>query len=184
VVEIADTGRGIAPDVLPHVFDPFFTTKPADEGTGLGLAICQRIVTDHGGRLTIESEVGRGTLCRLLLPPASDGEVVAAHRKKAAALPATAGLDRRGRVLVIDDEVKIGEVIVQLLSDRHEVVAVQDAQAAFDLLDGGQAFDVVLCDLMMPNIGGREVFEAFGRWPALLSGLVFMTGGTFNDEAT
>ena len=63
-------------------------------------------------------------------------------------------------------------------------MAVQEATAAFDLLDGGQAFDVVLCDLMMPNIGGREVFEAFARWPALLPGLIFMTGGTFSDAAT
>ena len=92
--------------------------------------------------------------------------------------------ERRARILVIDDEVKIGAVITQILSERHDVVAVQDAKVAFDLLDGGQAFDVVLCDLMMPNIGGREVFDAFSRWPALLPGLIFMTGGTFSEEAT
>jgi signal transduction histidine kinase len=67
-VELADTGIGIAPDILPRVFDPFFTTKPANEGTGLGLSICQRIVADHGGRLSIESELGRGTVCRVWLP--------------------------------------------------------------------------------------------------------------------
>jgi signal transduction histidine kinase len=182
VVEIADSGNGIPPDVLPHVFDPFFTTKPADEGTGLGLAICQRIVTDHGGRLTIESEVGRGTLCRLLLPPAPGDQIAAARRKKAAA--SVAAPQRRGRILVIDDEAKIGQVIAQLLSPPHQVISVQDAEAAFALLDEGQTFDVVLCDVMMPNIGGREVYEAFARWPDQLPALVFMTGGTFSDEAT
>jgi CheY-like chemotaxis protein len=86
--------------------------------------------------------------------------------------------------VVIDDEVKIGQVIVQLLSARHDVVAVQDARAAFDLLAAGQVFDVVLCDLMMPNMGGREVFAELARWPAMLPGLIFMTGGAFSDEAT
>jgi signal transduction histidine kinase len=182
-IDVADTGAGIAPEVLPRVFDPFFTTKAADEGTGLGLSICQRIVTDHGGRLTIESEVGRGSLCRLWLPAARD-EGRAARRKTPTPAPAVARSERRGRVLVIDDELKIGEVIAHVLSGRHEVVAVQEAQRAFELLDGGQTFDLVLCDLMMPNIGGREVFEAFARWPAMLPGLVFMTGGAFSDDAS
>ena len=74
-VDIADTGAGIAQDVLPRVFDPFFTTKPAPGGTGLGLSICQRIVAEHGGRLTIESEVGRGSVCRLWLPATREDDV-------------------------------------------------------------------------------------------------------------
>jgi signal transduction histidine kinase len=185
-VDIADTGAGIAPDVLPRVFDPFFTTKSVDEGTGLGLSICQRIVTDHGGRLTIESEVGRGSVCRLWLPAARavDIPVVRPRRPAQPTPPASvARAGRRARVLVIDDEPKIGEVIAFVLSSRHEVVAVQEAQRALELLDGGQTFDVVLCDLMMPNIGGQEVFEAFARWPAMLRALVFMTGGAFSEEA-
>jgi signal transduction histidine kinase len=184
VVEIADSGAGIPPDILPHVFDPFFTTKAADEGTGLGLAICQRIVTDHGGRLTIESELGRGTLCRLSFPPGREDEIAAARANKSAPVPEGPRLERRARILVIDDEVKIGQVIAHVLSKQYEVVAVQDAKAAFELLDAGQTFDVVLCDLMMPNIGGREVFDAFARWPAMLPALIFMTGGAFSDGAT
>jgi signal transduction histidine kinase len=191
-VDIADTGAGIAPDVLPRVFDPFFTTKAADEGTGLGLSICQRIVTDHGGRLTIESEVGRGSVCRLWLPVARDIDVPGSRKKTPTPTPTPTPLpppsvarsERRARILVIDDELKIGEVIAHVLAARHEVVAVQEAQRAFELLDGGQAFDLVLCDLMMPNIGGREVFEAFARWPAMLPALVFMTGGAFFSDDT
>jgi CheY-like chemotaxis protein len=181
-VDIADTGAGIAPDVLPRVFDPFFTTKPLDVGTGLGLSICQRIVADHGGRLTIESEVGRGTVCRVWLPVARE-VAVPPRAKTPAPPPSVARAARRARVLVIDDEVKIGEVIATILSERHDVVAVQDAEQAFALLDGGQIFDLVLCDMMMPNIGGPEVFAAFARWPSMLPALVFMTGGAFSDGA-
>jgi CheY-like chemotaxis protein len=183
-VDITDTGSGIAPDVLPRVFDPFFTTKAVDEGTGLGLSICQRIVTDHGGRLTIESELGRGSVCRLWLPTSRRPELAPGRSSERVSSPSEVGPERRARILVIDDELKIGEVIAHVLSRRHEVVAVQDAQAAFDLLEGGQTFDVVLCDVMMPNIGGREVFDAFARWPAMRPALIFMTGGVFSDEAS
>jgi signal transduction histidine kinase len=72
VVEIADTGRGIAADLLPRIFDPFFTTRSVEEGTGLGLAICHQIVSEHGGELTITSELGHGTTCTLSLRPAVD----------------------------------------------------------------------------------------------------------------
>ncbi|MGH9902933.1 MAG: sensor histidine kinase, partial [Pyrinomonadaceae bacterium] len=68
VVEINDTGQGIAPDVLAHVFDPFFTTKPAGTGTGLGLAVCYGIVTAHGGRIEIGAHNGRGTSVHVALP--------------------------------------------------------------------------------------------------------------------
>ncbi|MGB8507043.1 MAG: ATP-binding protein [Pyrinomonadaceae bacterium] len=74
VVEVADTGQGIAPDTLAHVFDPFFTTKPAGAGTGLGLAVCYGIVTAHGGSIEIASNNGGGTIVRVALPVNSDGE--------------------------------------------------------------------------------------------------------------
>ncbi len=73
VIEVADTGGGIAPEVLPHIFDPFFTTKPAGLGTGLGLSICHSIVTGLGGRIEVDSEPGRGTTFRVLLPPQDFG---------------------------------------------------------------------------------------------------------------
>jgi signal transduction histidine kinase len=72
VVEIADTGRGIAADLLPRIFDPFFTTRSVGEGTGLGLAICHQIVSEHGGELAITSELGHGTTCTLSLRPGAD----------------------------------------------------------------------------------------------------------------
>ena len=70
VLEVADTGAGIAEDDLPRIFEPFYTTKPQGRGTGLGLSICYGIVADHGGRLEVESQLGLGSLFRVVLPAA------------------------------------------------------------------------------------------------------------------
>ena len=86
VVEIADTGHGIAPDTLPHVFDPFFTTKPAGAGTGLGLAVCYGIVTAHGGRIEVEPNNGRGTRVQVALP-AHDARPAAPQTPRRAPYP-------------------------------------------------------------------------------------------------
>jgi signal transduction histidine kinase len=75
IVEIGDTGRGVAADVLRQIFDPLLATKRSSEGSGLGLAISQEIVTMHGGRLVIESELGKGTVCSVYLPPAALSEL-------------------------------------------------------------------------------------------------------------
>ena len=91
MIEVADAGVGIPPDVLPRVFEPFFTTKPVGEGTGLGLFVCQGIVTEMGGEITAESEVGKGTTFRVTLPAAD---------------PVTAR--ERLKVLVVDDEPLVG----------------------------------------------------------------------------
>jgi signal transduction histidine kinase len=180
IIEIADTGRGIAPEILPRIFDPFFTTKGIEEGTGLGLAICRRIVADHEGTLTIESEVGQGTVCRVCLRPAGDG---AGADGAATTTNKAPQASRRGRILVIDDEEMICRVVTQLLGRRHEVVVAQDAQAALEVLERDRRFDVVLCDLIMPGTSGEDLFEVLAkRWPELQSRVIFMTGGAFADD--
>ena len=75
ILEVADTGTGMAANVLPRVFDPFFTTKEEGKGTGLGLAICKRIIDQHQGTLEIESETGRGTTVRITLPVRNEANV-------------------------------------------------------------------------------------------------------------
>lgn len=176
VVEFRDTGRGIAPEDLPHVFEPFFTTKAAELGTGLGLSISRQTVTDHGGRIELESEVGKGTTSRVFLP-AAEGE--------APSLPATPAVPqtkppRRARILVIDDEPLIGRVIRASVGGEHDVVVVNRAADAFDRLSSDSAFDLVLCDLVMPDVGGPEVYATISaKWPKLASRFVVMTGGAF-----
>jgi signal transduction histidine kinase len=180
VVEVRDTGVGIAPETLTHVFEPFFTTKPVGVGTGLGLFISHQTVTDHGGRLEIESQLDQGSLFRVILPC---GPYAAATAPATAPVIVTAPAGRRGRVLIIDDEPAIGGAIRAGLRDEHDVVVVQRAADAFARFDAGETFDLVLCDLVMPDVSGPQVYATIAeRWPALTACLVFMTGGAFTSE--
>ncbi len=176
MVEIRDTGAGIAPDLQARIFEPFFTTKAAGVGTGLGLFISRQTVTDHGGRIEIESEVNKGTAFRVFLPvSAPPADAVVPPPPSVLAAPAM-----RGRVLVIDDEPAIGAAIRAALREEHDVVVTQRAIDALDRLREGETFDLVLCDLVMPEIGGPEVYATIAeRWPKLISRMVFMTGGAF-----
>jgi signal transduction histidine kinase len=179
-VEIRDTGAGIAPEVMPHIFDPFYTTKRIGEGTGLGLAVSCRIVADHGGRIDVDSELGRGSAFRVVLPthePTADlgaGDVT----------PVPEISPTRARVLVIDDVPAVGQTIAVALADEHDVTVVTGASEAFARLAANESFDVILCDLLMPKLGGREVFERLTvEWPHLAPNVVFMTGGAFTPES-
>jgi signal transduction histidine kinase len=179
VVEIADTGAGISPDLLPHIFDPFFTTKPIGEGTGLGLAVSCRIVADHGGRIEVDSELGRGSVFRVTLPM-TDGAYEQPRREPAPDdTPAP-----HGRILVIDDMPAIGRMITAAFQGIHDVVAVTHASEAFARLAAGETFDVILTDLMMPEFSGRDVLDKLSaEWPHLAANVIFMTGGAFTPES-
>jgi CheY-like chemotaxis protein len=181
VVSISDTGAGISPDLLPHIFDPFFTTKPIGEGTGLGLAVSCRIVADHGGRIQVDSELGRGSVFQVILPIPQQHEGLIDLRGLPAPVPAN---EPRGRILVIDDMPAIGRLITSALADRHDVKVVTRATDAFALLELDDAFDVILTDVMMPELGGRDVLERLTiHWPHLAANVIFMTGGAFTAEA-
>jgi two-component system cell cycle sensor histidine kinase/response regulator CckA len=178
VVEVRDTGHGIAPEVLPRIFDPFFTTKPAGVGTGLGLSLCHAIATDLGGTIAAESEVGRGTVLRVSLP-AVHGEDDARN----AVVPMSAP-GRRGRVLVIDDETPIGHMVTLLLSDEHDVEYEPRAADALARLQCGERYDAILCDVMMPEMSGIELHERVRSFaPEQAKSFVFVTGGAFTEGA-
>jgi len=180
VVEISDTGPGIPLDVLPRIFDPFFTTKPVGEGTGLGLSISRQIVTAHGGRLDVESQLGRGTTFRVRLPTPDSGSVPTQQQHVATPLPFGPG----GRVLVIDDSLLVGRAIEAALHE-YEVTLATSAADAFARLEAGETFDLILCDLIMPNVSGQEVHQRLtDTWPILAERVVFMTAGAFTPEAS
>ncbi len=181
-VEVRDNGAGIAADVLPHIFDPFFTTRSVGVGTGLGLSICHGLVTALGGDIQVESVVGRGTTFRVSLPaapaplptPTPVGEDTAKQSEVAA---------KRGRVLVVDDEPRIRALLHRLLRE-HDVTLAATGREALDLLDAGAAFDVILCDLMMPGMTGMELHAALSRArPEDARRMVFLTGGAFAPMA-
>jgi len=187
LVTIRDTGAGIAAEHLPHIFEPFYTTKPVGSGTGLGLAIARQTVTDHHGRIEFDSKPGTGTTVRVYLPFIealnAPRDVTPTPEPFTAAPVQAAPRAQRSRVLVIDDEPMIGRVIQSALKSEHEVVVETRAADALARLDAGESFDLILCDLTMPNITGPDVFNIVSkRWPELVPRLIFMTGGSFTDS--
>ncbi len=183
-IEVRDTGVGIAPELRARIFDPFVTTKPIGEGTGLGLSICHTIVASLGGTIDVESEVGNGTTFRIVLPRGSaPTPALAAPPPGDVVGVGAASTVRRGRILIIDDERHIRETIVQAL-DEHDATAVADAPTALALLDRGETFDVILCDLMMPGMSGADFYDAVERrWPALLGRILVVTGGAVTPRS-
>jgi len=173
VIEVHDTGTGIEPAHLALVFDPFFTTKPLNEGTGLGLALCHAIVGSLDGQITVKTEPGGGSIFRVVLPGA--GSAAPTSVPAAALAPAT---DPRGRLLFIDDEADLCEAIKEALEPSHDVIAITDVRAALELLASGQHFDLILCDMRMPEMTGLDFhtrLEADDAGQA--SRVVLMTGG-------
>lgn len=171
VIEVRDSGCGIAPEILPRIFEPFYTTKAIGQGAGLGLAVCHGLVRAAGGRIEVESQLGLGSLFRVTLPAAVRAE------PPADAAPPTAAIARRGRFLVVDDEPMILKGIERMLRD-HEVVCLDDARQVIGLLDRGEKFDVIFSDLMMPNMTGMELYERLlSGHPSDAHRIVFVTGG-------
>jgi signal transduction histidine kinase len=180
IVEIADTGPGMPADVLARLFTPFFTTKPVGVGTGLGLSICRRIVTGLGGSIDVKSEVGKGTVFRVSLPPARPG---LSEDERPVALREIAA-KRRGRVLVVDDEPMITKVVQRTLAAEHEVVTITSAEEALKRVNAGERFDVILCDLMMPQMTGMDLHAELLRVASdQAKRMVFLTGGAFTARA-
>ncbi len=178
VIEIRDTGAGIPPELMDRIFEPFVTTKPKGMGTGLGLHIAQSIVRSLGGEIAIESVVGEGTTVRVDLPAAPRIAEATAEDDTPVAAPATGRL----RCLVIDDEPHLTTIIAELLAD-HEVTAVNSGRAALPLL-AEHHYDVVLCDLVMPELTGMELHDEIAATDAdTASKIVFMTGGAFTERA-
>jgi PAS domain S-box-containing protein len=178
MVEIRDTGPGIPPDVLPRIFDPFFTTKPIGIGTGLGLAICHRIITGMSGQIHLESELGKGTLARVIFPPARANLV---QEPKATEKPRPAR--RRGRILIVDDEPIIATTIGRVLVE-HDVTIATSAQEALRHVRQAKPFDVILCDLMMPDMTGMDLHaEMLRDSPEEAQKIIFVTGGVFTPGA-
>ncbi len=180
VAEVADNGPGIPSDLLGRIFDPFFTTKPVGVGTGLGLPICRGIVQTHGGEITVDSKPGAGAVFTLAFPASKLSPIM--PRKSDRSPQETGDVRERGRVLVVDDESVVAHTLKVLLQGEHDLVVAESGAEALELLHGEAgttpAYDVILCDLMMPGMTGMELFEVLRReYPALASRVVFMTGG-------
>ncbi|MBA3540771.1 MAG: response regulator [Deltaproteobacteria bacterium] len=179
IITVSDTGSGIPLEVRSRLFTPFFTTKPVGVGTGLGLAISLKIISSFGGTIAFDTELGRGTEFAVTLPASTSVAPVAVGRT-----PTRQPATRRGKILVVDDDVQLGHAIRRYLSAFHEVEVVQSGRAALDRFDQGARFDVLLCDVMMPQVTGMEVYDTIARLdPAQAAKIVFLTGGAFTIAA-
>lgn len=179
IIEVRDTGVGIPEAHLGRIFDPFFTTKPVGVGTGLGLSICHSIVTALSGEITVSSQEGRGTTFRVALPAAASSVT----RPGPSLRPRKAPPVTSAAVLVVDDEPAVGNVLRRLLRD-HRVTVVTKAKHALELLNSGTQFDVILSDLMMPDMSGMELYDELAhRFPRLAERVVFVSGGAFTPLA-
>ncbi|HPC83161.1 MAG TPA: PAS domain S-box protein [Thermoanaerobaculaceae bacterium] len=177
-LEVEDTGSGIAPEIRPHIFEPFFSTRGSGRGTGLGLAVVEGIVRGLGGRIEVDTEVGRGTRFRILIPlaagtgaddldtalPVEDMPPCGAHEK----------------VVLIEDEAGAREGLAEALTMLgYDVTAVGSAEEAL-ALPTVPAMEALISDLALPGASGAEVArELSGRWPGLA---VILMSGYVDDE--
>jgi PAS domain S-box-containing protein len=180
--EVADTGHGIAPENLERIFEPFFTTKQIGAGSGLGLAISKNIVKEFGGDIRVESEVGKGARFIVRLP-ASATKPGRPPDVGVSVKPTDPPV--RGRILVVDDEEQIRNALRRLLGQQHEVVAVASGREGKALLEKDPAFDLILCDLMMPEVTGMDLHAwLVAQGSRLARRVVFISGGAFTPSAS
>jgi signal transduction histidine kinase/ActR/RegA family two-component response regulator len=172
MISITDTGTGMPADVKSRLFNPFFTTK-GKAGTGMGLAVSFGIVRRHDGSIEVESEVGRGTTFRISLPLASSAksQLPGARASQAAQSPATL------RLLVVDDEVTVREVLAEALrAEGCEVITAENGQIALELFDQYHGeFNAVFTDIGMPDMNGWELATAIRRRSETI-GLAIVSG--------
>jgi nitrogen-specific signal transduction histidine kinase/CheY-like chemotaxis protein len=179
VVEVKDSGAGMTEAVEARIFEPFFSARKAGMGRGLGLPISQRIVEELGGRIEVRTRPGAGSTFRVHLPVSDEPTV-----KPPSVRPPPVRSDQRGRVLVVDDERIVATAVARMLSRDHDVETEEDSARALERIHGGERFDVILCDVMMPNLSGVDFYLELERIaPEVVDKIVFLTGGAFVAQA-
>ncbi|MEE9617442.1 MAG: PAS domain S-box protein [Anaerolineae bacterium] len=166
---VSDTGTGIPPEVLPHIFEPFFTTKPPGEGTGLGLAQVYGIVGQHEGYIGVETEVGQGATFRVYLPTYRPGEEESPQKEAVEITP-----QGRGEIiLLVEDNERIRKVGQRVLKSLgYRVLTAGDGREALRIYQAMKGIELVITDLVMPEMGGKELIRELRKTDPGLKTLV------------
>jgi CheY-like chemotaxis protein len=177
-IRIADDGPGVPAEVRGRIFDPLFTTKDVGQGTGIGLAFCHRVAASHGGLIRLDAGSAEGATFVLRLPVAR-GETEAGAGAETGAAPVV-----RGRLLVVEDEEDVAELIREILGrDGFDVDHAVSGEAGLEMI-ATRRYALILADLNMPGMGGRGFFAALNRdQPELAANLGFVTGDTMSPSA-
>lgn len=157
-LSVSDTGTGIDEAARPHIFEAFFTTKPPGRGTGLGLAMVQRVAEDAGGRVSFETEVGRGTTFHIDLPRAVEPAAVSPALARRAAAAA-----RQSTVLVVDDSAEVRRLLARAIAEEGCRVLDAPSAAHAIALANDAAPDLLVTDVAMPGMRGPELAAALRR---------------------
>jgi len=182
-ISVKDTGTGIAPETMAKMFEPFFTTKAPGKGTGLGLSISQNILAEHHGRLWADSEVGKGSTFHLELPMVPCEAPVAAPVIDDTVV-FNLGVNQNRRLLVVDDEPGIRDVLDAILSScGYQVTTVGNGVEALAAL-GRQEFDLILTDMCMPEMDGEKLYDTIQvKYPKFADRMIFVTGDTVSTKS-
>lgn len=177
---VIDSGKGIAPEHLEKIFDPFFTTKPKGIGSGLGLSICRSIIEGYNGSVQCFSEPNKGTRFEIRLPRMRITVDDVSDEVEEGSEPKQAG----ARILVIDDDPLLRALVARTLAKHHQVLTAASGAEALDIIADDTDFDVILCDIMMPEVTGIDLYHHLSEThPLLQQRILFMTGGVFTSKA-
>jgi len=176
-VAFSDDGPGIPQEILHKVFDPFFTTKRPGGGSGLGLTICLGVIKDHGGRIDVESQPGSGAIFRVLLPAVVEKRAEPPVTAKTPGASSAPSALQGHKLLIVDDEESIREIVQEGLSARGmDVESAGSSEEALNLL-AANSFELVLCDFNLPGLNGEQLFERVrAETRGSIPRFVFMTG--------
>ncbi len=159
-ISVRDTGSGIHPDVLAHIFEPFFTTKPHEQGSGLGLSVSHGIIEQHGGWIEVDSQPGVGTRFDILLPISSATRPAHAIDTGATAVEVDARMARRHAILVVEDETAVLGLVEEILRNLgYRVTGTTRPLKALQLIETSPPFDLLITDVVMPEMDGMQLFE-------------------------
>ncbi len=175
---VMDNGPGVPENIRARIFEPYFTTKDVGEGTGIGLAFCHRIVLSHGGQLSLDNSYLEGCKFVVTLPIGSE------QQEQLSSIPEPLTEPKKHKVLVVDDEIGVAELIAEILQkESMDVTMVHSGAEAIRCLRASE-YDLMLSDLNMPQMGGRELYDAIEReFPKMLNAIAFISGDTMGSAS-